>query len=145
MLLIKNGYIKPIVGTDIPCGCVLIGDNGKIAAVGENIAAPEGAQVLDAQGRLVTPGCVDAHCHIGLAYHNKTISFLLRIINNCVHSLFRNGVATYGIVADKTVGTISCYEAIYEMLNGTEISDYDHWAACRNVHTMTVCLSLCQG
>lgn len=66
MLLIKNGYIKPIVGADIPCGCVLIGDNGKIAAVGENIAAPEGAQVLDAQGRLVTPGCVEAHCHIGL-------------------------------------------------------------------------------
>lgn len=66
MLLIKNGYIKPMIGEDISCGCVLIGDDGKIAAVGAEIPAPEGAVVIDAQGRLVTPGCVDAHSHIGL-------------------------------------------------------------------------------
>ena len=66
MLLIKNGYIKPMAGADIPNGCVLIDDNGKIAAVGAEIATPEGCEVIDAQGRLVTPGCVDAHCHIGL-------------------------------------------------------------------------------
>lgn len=66
MLLIKNGYIKPMVGEDIPCGCVLIGDDGKIVAVGQEISAPEDASVIDAQGRLVTPGCVDAHSHIGL-------------------------------------------------------------------------------
>ena len=65
MILIKNGYIKPMVGPDIESGCVLIDDNGKIAAVGADIQAP-GAEVIDAQGRLVTPGCVDAHCHIGL-------------------------------------------------------------------------------
>ena len=66
MLLIKNGYVKTMAGSDIPNGCVLIDDNGKIASVGAEIAAPEGCQVIDAQGRLVTPGCVDAHCHIGL-------------------------------------------------------------------------------
>ena len=66
MLLIKNGYIKPMVGEDIPGGCVLLGDDGKIAAVGAQISAPDGCTVIDAQGRLVTPGCVDAHCHIGL-------------------------------------------------------------------------------
>lgn len=66
MLLIKNGYIKPMVGADLENGCVLIDDNGKIAAVGAALEAPEGATVIDAEGRLVTPGCVDAHCHIGL-------------------------------------------------------------------------------
>lgn len=66
MLLIKNGHIKPMVGEDLENGCVLIDDAGKIAAVGENITVPEGATVIDAQGRLVTPGCVEAHCHIGL-------------------------------------------------------------------------------
>ena len=66
MLLIKNGYIKTMAGDDIPGGSVLIGDDGKIVAVAQEIAAPEGAQVIDAEGRLVTPGCVDAHCHIGL-------------------------------------------------------------------------------
>ena len=73
MLLIKNGYIKPMVGQDIPEGCVLIDDNGKIAQVAADIAAPEGAQVIDAQGRLVTPGCVEAHCHIGL--HNEAVGW----------------------------------------------------------------------
>ncbi|MBQ9777771.1 MAG: amidohydrolase, partial [Clostridia bacterium] len=65
MLLIKNGHIKTMVGEDIENGCVLIGDDGKIAAVGRDITA-EGATVIDAEGRLVTPGCVEAHCHIGL-------------------------------------------------------------------------------
>ena len=66
MLLIKNGHVKTMVGEDIIRGCVLIGGDGKIAAVGTDIEAPEGAEVIDAGGRLVTPGCVDAHCHIGL-------------------------------------------------------------------------------
>ena len=66
MLYIFNGYIKPMVGEDIPNGCVLIGDDGKIISVGADLTAPEGAVKIDAQGRLVTPGCVDAHCHIGL-------------------------------------------------------------------------------
>ena len=66
MLLIKNGYVKTMAGPDLENGCVLIGDDGKIAAVGAELAAPEGAAVIDARGRLVTPGCVEAHCHIGM-------------------------------------------------------------------------------
>ena len=65
MLLIKNGHIKTMAGPDLENGCVLIGDDGKILEVASVIDAPE-AQVIDAQGHLVTPGCVDAHCHIGL-------------------------------------------------------------------------------
>lgn len=66
MLLIKNGYIKPMVGPDMENGAVLIGDDGKILRLSQTIETPESCQVIDAQGRLVTPGCVDAHCHIGL-------------------------------------------------------------------------------
>ena len=66
MILIKNGYVKTMAGPDIENGCVLIDDCGKIAAVGEQIETPSDTQVIDAGGRLVTPGCVDAHCHIGL-------------------------------------------------------------------------------
>lgn len=54
MLLIKNGYIKTMAGSDIPNGCILA-DNGKILAVGSDLKAPEGAQIIDAGGRLVTP------------------------------------------------------------------------------------------
>lgn len=66
MLLIKNGHIKPIVGDELENGCVLIDDSGKIAAVAVKIDPPAGTAVIDAEGRLVTPGCVEAHCHIGL-------------------------------------------------------------------------------
>ena len=65
MILIKNGHIKTMAGPDLPCGDVLI-ENGKIKEVGTGLTAPEGAQIIDAAGRLVTPGIVEAHCHIGL-------------------------------------------------------------------------------
>ena len=66
MLFIHNGHIKPMVGPEIQNGAILIGDDGKIVALGADLCAPEGATVIDAGGRLVTPGCIDAHCHIGL-------------------------------------------------------------------------------
>ena len=66
MLFITNTYIKPMVGADIPNGSLLISDEGKIVALGEDLSVPADAQVIDAGGRLVTPGCIDAHCHIGL-------------------------------------------------------------------------------
>ena len=65
MLLIKNANIKTMAGLELPNGCILVDDQGKIAQVAESITA-EGAQVIDAEGRLVTPGCVEAHCHVGL-------------------------------------------------------------------------------
>lgn len=66
MILIKNGYVKTMAGHDLPNGCILVGDDGKLLAVGEILEAPAGAEIIDAEGRLITPGCVDAHCHIGL-------------------------------------------------------------------------------
>ena len=73
MILIKNAYIKPMVGDDIECGSILLGDDGKISAIGTDIEAPEGVEIIDAEGRLVTPGCVEAHCHIGL--HNEAVGW----------------------------------------------------------------------
>ena len=65
MLLIRNAHLKPITSPDIPCGELLI-DGGRIAAIGEHVDAPEGCEVYDAQGCLVTPGLIDAHTHIGM-------------------------------------------------------------------------------
>lgn len=56
MILIKNGYVKTMVSEDIDGGSVLIGDDGKIALIGRDIDAPKDALVIDAEGRLVTPG-----------------------------------------------------------------------------------------
>ena len=73
MLLIKNGHIKTMAGSEFHNGAVLIGDDGKIIALGEGVNAPENCTVIDAQGRLVTPGLVEAHCHIGL--HNEGVGW----------------------------------------------------------------------
>lgn len=66
MLLIKNGTIKTMAGPDLENGCILVDDHGKIAAVATQLDTPAGTRIIDAQGRLVTPGCIDGHCHIGL-------------------------------------------------------------------------------
>ena len=66
MLLIKNGHVKTMAGADLENGCVLIDEDGKIAAVEASIEESADMTVIDAGGRLVTPGCVEAHCHIGL-------------------------------------------------------------------------------
>lgn len=73
MLLIKNGYVKTMAGADIPGGNILIDNFGKIAAIGQELEIPEGTRVIDAGSKLVTPGCVDAHCHIGL--HNEAMGW----------------------------------------------------------------------
>ena len=65
MLLIQNAHILPIVGDEIENGSLLL-DQGKISAIGTRFPVPPEAEVIDAQGRLVTPGCIDAHCHVGL-------------------------------------------------------------------------------
>ncbi len=65
MILIKNGKIYTMAGQVIENGCVLIKD-GKIAEVGQSIEAPQGAEVIDAGGRMVLPGLIDAHCHLGM-------------------------------------------------------------------------------
>ncbi len=46
-------------------GTLLIRD-GKIVAVGKDVSVPGGAVVIDASGRFVIPGIIDAHSHTGV-------------------------------------------------------------------------------
>ncbi len=57
-LLIRNAKIVPVSGPVIAKGAVLIED-GLIAAVGENIPAPAGAQILEGANLTVYPGLID--------------------------------------------------------------------------------------
>jgi imidazolonepropionase-like amidohydrolase len=49
---------------------VLIRD-GRIAEVGENVAVPAGAQVIDGTGKYVIPGIIDAHSHSAVEAINE--------------------------------------------------------------------------
>ncbi|MEO8726257.1 MAG: amidohydrolase [Acidobacteriaceae bacterium] len=64
-VLIKGGTVLTVTHGRIENGSVLI-HNGKIAAVGQNIAAPAGAKVIDATGKFVMPGIIDPHSHMAL-------------------------------------------------------------------------------
>ncbi len=64
-ILIKNGDIVTAerrFTADIFC------DGETIAAVGPNLPAPSGAEIIDAAGKLVFPGFIDPHVHIYLPF-----------------------------------------------------------------------------
>ncbi|MCD3291755.1 amidohydrolase, partial [Clostridium botulinum C/D] len=65
MILIKNGKIVTVTKGTLENGCVLIKD-GKILEISEDIKVNEDVEVIDAKGGWVTPGFIDAHCHIGI-------------------------------------------------------------------------------
>ncbi|HYK32567.1 MAG TPA: amidohydrolase, partial [Streptosporangiaceae bacterium] len=62
---IVGARVVPVVGDPIESGTVLVRD-GRIAAVGESVAVPEGVEVVDAAGGWVLPGFIDAHAHVGV-------------------------------------------------------------------------------
>lgn len=65
MIAIINGRIIPVTSEIIENGTVLI-EEQKIKAVGSGIAIPEGAEIIDAGGKWVLPGLIDAHSHLSL-------------------------------------------------------------------------------
>jgi imidazolonepropionase-like amidohydrolase len=62
---ITGAKVYPVSGPPIEGGTVLI-VNGKIAAVGANVAIPAGAQRIDATGKIVTPGFVNSSTQLGV-------------------------------------------------------------------------------
>jgi len=59
VVAVKAGTIYPVSSAPIQDGIVLIRD-GKIEAVGKDLAIPEGAEVIDAKDKVVIPGLIDA-------------------------------------------------------------------------------------
>src|SRR5438552_652934 len=59
--------IDPETGTAAVNQMIAVKD-GRIAAVGANVATPEGAEVIDLSQYSVLPGLVDAHNHLALTY-----------------------------------------------------------------------------
>src|SRR5271166_4846609 len=64
-VVIKNAIVMTVTHGNIKNGSVYVKD-GKIAAVGENVNAPDSAIVIDAGGKYLTPGIIDSHSHIAL-------------------------------------------------------------------------------
>jgi imidazolonepropionase-like amidohydrolase len=61
---IIGGLVVPVTGDHIHKGTVLVQD-GKIEALGADVAIPAGIRVIEAANSWVLPGFIDAHSHVG--------------------------------------------------------------------------------
>jgi len=80
-ILIKGGrVISPAQQLDDTCDVLI--EKGKIAAIGKDLDA-QGAEIIDADGKIVTPGLVDIHVHLrdpGLEYKEDIASGTLSAV-----------------------------------------------------------------
>ena len=63
-IAIIGAHVVPVVSDPFD-GTVLM-HGGRIAAMGTDVTVPADATVIDADGRLVLPGFIDAHTHLGV-------------------------------------------------------------------------------
>ncbi|MGP9695587.1 amidohydrolase [Brachybacterium sp. AOP25-B2-12] len=61
---ITGAHVHPVSAEPFEGTVVL--ENGRIAALGPDATVPDGAEVIEARGRWVLPGFVDAHVHLGV-------------------------------------------------------------------------------
>ncbi len=65
MLAITGGKVLTMAGSPIEKGTVLVKED-KIMAVYEGTDVPSGSKVVDVAGKIVMPGMIDSHCHVGI-------------------------------------------------------------------------------
>jgi len=64
-VILKGARIHTAAGPAIEKALILI-EQGKISAVGRDVSIPGGAEVIDVTGKVITPGYIDIHTHIGV-------------------------------------------------------------------------------
>jgi len=65
MFAIINGTVLTMAGPPVIRGTVLVED-GKIVHAGQKIPLPKHIEVIDATSKIVMPGLIDAHTHVGI-------------------------------------------------------------------------------
>ena len=63
--LLTGATVFDGIGGQLENTDILIED-GRIAQIGQGLTAPDGAHVIDAAGRFITPGVVDIHSYLGV-------------------------------------------------------------------------------
>ena len=119
-LIIKNGTIVSPTATFKADVCV---DNGKIVAITAD-AGTDADKVVDASGKMVLPGAIDAHTHLAMPKsfyepHKKHIEFMVEAFMNTVNS----DVAKYVTAIPHPFMAVACPYDNRTLLN--EITDDD--------------------
>ena len=66
-VFIQDATVWTVEKEGILENCDIIVRDGKFAAIGTNLTAPEGARIIEANGRHVTPGIIDEHSHLAIS------------------------------------------------------------------------------
>ncbi|RLG77804.1 MAG: amidohydrolase [Thermoprotei archaeon] len=109
MLVIRGGKVYTVTRGVIEEGVIVVGDDGKIKAVGKagEVEIPKGADILDAKGMHIMPGMIDPHTHIGV--HELAIGWEGRDTNETTEPVTPHLRAIDGIKSDD--------EGFYEALS----------------------------
>ncbi len=63
---VVGGRVMPAGDAPAIDNCTVLVTDGLITAVGPDVVVPDGVEVVDASGRWVLPGFIDAHAHVGV-------------------------------------------------------------------------------
>ncbi len=96
-VLIKNSTVVTITNGDLENTDVLIRD-GKIVRIGENLSAPRGVETIDATGKYLSPGIIDAHSHLNTVSTNEARNPVTAEVT-MEESVNPNDVAIYRAIA----------------------------------------------
>ncbi|MBF7097470.1 amidohydrolase [Alkalibacter mobilis] len=66
MLMVKADIIYTVSGDPINNGMMLVDDRGKIEDIGVDLTVSENCEVLDISDKVIIPGLIDAHTHVGM-------------------------------------------------------------------------------
>src|SRR5574343_2010297 len=120
-MLIRNATLP-----DGRTGVDVLAVDGRIAAIAPGLAAPPGAQVIDAQGWLLSPPFVDAHFHL-----DATLSYGLPRVN-------RSGTLLEGIALWGELKPLLTHEALVERALA-----YCDWAVARGLLAIRSHVDVC--
>ena len=62
---LKGATVYTVSGPKILNATILV-EKGRISAVGEDVKIPDGVRVLDIKGKIIIPGLIDIHSHLGM-------------------------------------------------------------------------------
>ncbi|HZH29476.1 MAG TPA: amidohydrolase family protein [Pyrinomonadaceae bacterium] len=129
--LIRNATVITVSRGTLANTDILI-RNGKIAGVGQNLKAGERARVIDATGKYVMPGIVDAHSHsMSDAINEGTLSVtsMVRIrdvLNPTAPNLYRElagGVTTLNLLHG-SANTIGGQNTVVKIKYGRPVAEF---------------------
>jgi imidazolonepropionase-like amidohydrolase len=130
-VLIRNATVMTATKGTLANTDVLLQD-GRIARIGKNLSAPAGATTIDATGKYLTPGIIDAHSHSmadgGINEGSRSVTSMVRvrdILNPTAITIYRQlagGTTTINILHG-SANTIGGQNAVVKLKWGRPIDE----------------------